>query len=48
VDPDHRGLRSYQGTVQALKANENPRMLRRVVKESIFSRGWGLYCEELM
>ena len=34
--------------VQALKANENPRMLRRVVKESIFSEGWGLYCEELM
>ncbi|MFN2447392.1 MAG: DUF885 domain-containing protein [Vicinamibacterales bacterium] len=34
--------------VQALKANENPRMLRRVVKESIFGEGWGLYCEELM
>jgi uncharacterized protein (DUF885 family) len=34
--------------VAALKANENPRMLRRVVKESIFSEGWGLYCEELM
>jgi uncharacterized protein (DUF885 family) len=34
--------------VAALKANENPRMLRRVVRESIFSEGWGLYCEELM
>jgi uncharacterized protein (DUF885 family) len=27
--------------VAALKANENPRMLRRVVKESIFGEGWG-------
>jgi uncharacterized protein (DUF885 family) len=34
--------------VQALKANENPRVLRRVVRESIFGEGWGLYCEELM
>ena len=34
--------------VAALKANENVRMLRRVVRESIFSEGWGLYCEELM
>jgi uncharacterized protein (DUF885 family) len=34
--------------VQALKANENPRVLRRLVKESIFGEGWGLYCEELM
>lgn len=34
--------------VQALKTNENPRVLRRVVHESIFSEGWGLYCEELM
>ncbi|MFN8061353.1 MAG: DUF885 domain-containing protein [Vicinamibacterales bacterium] len=34
--------------VAALKANENPRLLRRVVRESIFSEGWGLYCEELM
>jgi uncharacterized protein (DUF885 family) len=34
--------------VAALKANENPRMLRHVVKESIFGEGWGLYCEELM
>ena len=34
--------------VAALKANENPRLLRRVVKESIFGEGWGLYCEELM
>jgi uncharacterized protein (DUF885 family) len=34
--------------VAALKANENPRVLRRLVRESIFSEGWGLYCEELM
>jgi uncharacterized protein (DUF885 family) len=34
--------------VAALKANENPRVLRRAVRESIFSEGWGLYCEELM
>ena len=34
--------------VQALKANENPRVLRRLVRESIFGEGWGLYCEELM
>jgi uncharacterized protein (DUF885 family) len=34
--------------VAALKANENPRMLRRVVRESIFGEGWGLYTEELM
>jgi uncharacterized protein (DUF885 family) len=34
--------------VAALKANENPRMLRRVVKESIFGEGWGLYTEEFM
>lgn len=34
--------------VAALKVNENPRVLRRVVKESIFGEGWGLYCEELM
>jgi uncharacterized protein (DUF885 family) len=34
--------------VQALKARENPRILRRVVRESIFSEGWGLFTEELM
>ena len=34
--------------VAALKANENPRVLRRLVRESIFGEGWGLYCEELM
>lgn len=32
----------------ALKIRENPRPLRRVVRESIFSEGWGLYTEELM
>ena len=34
--------------VQALKVNENPRVLRRVIRESIFSEGWGLYTEEMM
>jgi uncharacterized protein (DUF885 family) len=34
--------------VQALKIKENPDLLRSVVRESIFSEGWGLYCEELM
>jgi uncharacterized protein (DUF885 family) len=33
---------------QALKVNENPNLLRRVVSESIFSEGWGLFTEELM
>jgi len=33
---------------QALKVNENPNLLRRVISESIFSEGWGLYTEELM
>ena len=33
---------------QALKVNENPNLLRRVVRESIFSEGWGLFTEELM
>jgi uncharacterized protein (DUF885 family) len=33
---------------QALKVNENPNMLRRVIRESIFSEGWGLFTEELM
>ena len=34
--------------VHALKIRENPRMLRRVVRESIHSEGWGLFTEELM
>ncbi len=34
--------------VQALKARENPRVLRRVIRESIFSEGWGLFTEEMM
>lgn len=34
--------------VHALKIKENPRPLRKVVRESIFSEGWGLYTEELM
>ena len=33
---------------QALKVNENPDLLRRVVHEPIFSEGWGLFTEELM
>jgi uncharacterized protein (DUF885 family) len=33
---------------QALKVNENPNLLRRVIRESIFSEGWGLFTEELM
>ena len=33
---------------QALKVRENPNLLRRVVRESIFSEGWGLFTEELM
>ena len=33
---------------QALKVNENPNLLRRVVSEAIFSEGWGLFTEELM
>lgn len=31
-----------------IKMKENPNMLRRVVHESIFTEGWGLYTEELM
>jgi uncharacterized protein (DUF885 family) len=34
--------------VQALKARENPRILRRVIRESIFSEGWGLFTEDMM
>jgi uncharacterized protein (DUF885 family) len=33
---------------QALKVNQNPNLLRRVVHEPIFSEGWGLFTEELM
>jgi len=33
---------------QALKVNQNPDLLRRVVHEPIFSEGWGLFTEELM
>jgi uncharacterized protein (DUF885 family) len=40
---------SYPGHhVQALKAQENPRLFRRIYESPIFSEGWGLYCEELM
>ena len=34
--------------VHALKTRENPRILRKVVREPIFSEGWGLFTEELM
>lgn len=34
--------------VDALITRENPRLLRKVVRESIFSEGWGLYTEEMM
>jgi uncharacterized protein (DUF885 family) len=34
--------------VDALKTRENPRVLRKVVREPIFSEGWGLFTEELM
>lgn len=34
--------------VHALKTRENPRILRKVAREPIFSEGWGLFTEELM
>ena len=34
--------------VDALKTRENPRLLRKVVREAIFSEGWGLFTEEMM
>lgn len=34
--------------VDALKTRENPRLLRKVVHEPIFSEGWGLFTEEMM
>ncbi|MDZ4730299.1 MAG: DUF885 domain-containing protein [Xanthomonadales bacterium] len=34
--------------VDALKTRENPRVLRKVVQEPIFSEGWGLFTEEMM
>ncbi len=40
---------SYPGHhLQALKAQENPRLFRKVHQSPLFSEGWGLYCEELM
>ena len=32
----------------AIKTRENPRLLRKIARESIFSEGWGLMTEELM
>ncbi|HKU16191.1 MAG TPA: DUF885 domain-containing protein [Steroidobacteraceae bacterium] len=34
--------------VDGLKRKQNPRLLRKVVRESIMSEGWGLYTEEMM
>ncbi len=34
--------------VDALKRRENPRLLRKVIREPIFSEGWGLFTEEMM
>ena len=34
--------------VDGLKRKENPRLLRKVVRESIMSEGWGLFTEEMM
>lgn len=34
--------------LHALKIQENPRPLRRVFNSTLFTEGWGLYCEELM
>jgi uncharacterized protein (DUF885 family) len=34
--------------VHALKTRENPRILRKIAREPIFSEGWGLFTEELM
>jgi uncharacterized protein (DUF885 family) len=34
--------------VHALKTRENPRLLRKIAREPIFSEGWGLFTEELM
>lgn len=34
--------------VQALVVNRNPNALRRIIREPIFSEGWGLFTEELM
>lgn len=34
--------------VDALKTRENPRLLRKIAREPIFSEGWGLFTEEMM
>ncbi len=34
--------------VDGLKRQESPRLLRKVVRESIMSEGWGLFTEEMM
>lgn len=34
--------------VDGLKRKENPRLLRKIVREPIMSEGWGLFTEELM
>jgi uncharacterized protein (DUF885 family) len=34
--------------VDGLKRKENPRLLRKIVRESIMAEGWGLFTEEMM
>lgn len=34
--------------VDGLKRKQNPRLLRKVVRESVMSEGWGLFTEEMM
>ncbi len=34
--------------VDGLKRQQNPRLLRKIVRESIMSEGWGLFTEEMM
>lgn len=34
--------------LQALKVQENPRIIRKLIGSSLFGEGWGLYTEELM
>jgi len=34
--------------LHALKIQENPRPLRKYCNSTLFTEGWGLYCEELM
>jgi uncharacterized protein (DUF885 family) len=42
----HEGYPGHH--VDGLKRQKNPRLLRKVVRESIMSEGWGLFTEEMM